>query len=412
MPTIPTGKLELELRRLYFRWLSHLGDEANMDKAVDRFEKQSIDLIERMGGQTARLGALANFPAPRRLDLSPHIGTIYSDMKQAAIQAGIQAGLNATDVARAMFRNGMDKSFHRLNRLARTETVSAYWKNAWDSIADLPELVMVWGSEDGPRTCAWCRERDGMVMESSQLRDHPNGRCTPIPTLRSMVEYKGSVDAGGRIYQDPEWGKDSSLPESLGPGSYREASYDDDSLPSMFTDEWGDDIENEAASYYGGDGYKVINKGLREKGKVPKDVRGLADELRSIIRRGQTSENLIVHRGMGEPGLARIFGLERDWTKGGDFPFETLVGKAFTEKGFLSTWAPGEGLNTQSSFIDNAAVMWDISLPAGTRGSKLGGLAGENEFLIPPGANLVIHNVAKSGNKTIIKAVLTNGSDL
>mgnify|MGYP003503283779 FL=1 len=207
MPTIPTGKMELELRRLYVRWLSRLGDNTDMNAAVDRFEKQSIDLIEKMGGRTAMLGALADFPAPKRLDLSPHIGTIYSDMKQAAIQAGIQAGLNASDVARHMFRAGMDKSYNRLNRLARTETVSAYWKNAWDSIDGLPDLVMVWGSEDGPRTCAWCRERDGMVMESSQLRDHPNGRCTPIPTLRSMVEYKGSVDAGGRIYQDPAWTK-------------------------------------------------------------------------------------------------------------------------------------------------------------------------------------------------------------
>ena len=207
MPTIPTGKMELELRRLYVRWLSRLGDNTDMNAAVDRFEKQSIDLIEKMGGQTARLGALADFPAPKRLDLSPHIGTIYSDMKQAAIQAGIQAGLNASDVARHMFRAGMDKSYHRLNRLARTETVSAYWKNAWGSIEDLPELVMIWGAESGPRTCQWCLERDGMVMESSQLRDHPNGRCTPIPTLRSMVEYKGSVDSSGRIFQDPEWTK-------------------------------------------------------------------------------------------------------------------------------------------------------------------------------------------------------------
>ena len=157
MPTIPTGKMELELRRLYVRWLSRLSDNTDMNAAVDRFEKQSIDLIEKMGGRTAMLGALADFPAPKRLDLSPHIGTIYSDMKQAAIQAGIQAGLNASDVARHMFRAGMDKSYNRLNRLARTETVSAYWKNAWDSIADLPEIVIVWGSEDGPRTCAWCR---------------------------------------------------------------------------------------------------------------------------------------------------------------------------------------------------------------------------------------------------------------
>ena len=208
MPTIPTGKMERELRAAYLRWLAGVSlDSKNISSKVDAFERQSIELIEKMGGQTASLGALAGFPVPKRLDLSPHVGTIYSDMKQAAIQAGMMIGLNATDVARQMFNAGMDKSFHRLNRLARTETVSSYWKNAWDSVADLPALVMVWGSEDGPRTCAWCRERDGLVMESSGLRDHPNGRCTPIPKLRSQVDYRGSISPDGSIYQDSAWGK-------------------------------------------------------------------------------------------------------------------------------------------------------------------------------------------------------------
>lgn len=66
---------------------------------------------------------------------------------------------------------------------------------------------MVWGSEDGPRTCAWCRERDGLVMDSPNLRDHPNGRCTPIPTLRSRVEYRGSISPDNQIYFDPNWNK-------------------------------------------------------------------------------------------------------------------------------------------------------------------------------------------------------------
>lgn len=210
--------MERELRALYLRWLRGLSYESSnvMDK-VDFFERQSTELIERMGGRTAMLGALADFPAPKRLDLSPHVGTIYSDMKQAAIQAGMIAGMQSTDVARAMFNAGMDKSFNRLNRLARTETVSAYWKNAWGSISDLPALVMVWGSEDGPRTCAWCRERDGMVMDSSDLRDHPNGRCTPIPTLRSQVEYRGSVSRDGSMYFDADWNKATRVPQQQAP---------------------------------------------------------------------------------------------------------------------------------------------------------------------------------------------------
>lgn len=208
MPTIPTNKMERELRALYLRWLRGLSyDSSNLPDKINAFERQSLDLIERLGGQTASLGALADFPVPKRLDLSPRVGTIYSDMQQAAIQAGIIAGQQSTDTARKMFNAGMDKSFNRLNRLARTETTNAYWQNAFNSIADLPLLVMVWGSEDGPRTCPWCRERDGMVMEDSNLRDHPNGRCTPIPMLRSQVEYRGSVRSDGQIYYDDSWDK-------------------------------------------------------------------------------------------------------------------------------------------------------------------------------------------------------------
>lgn len=208
MPTIPTGDMEKELRKLYLRWLSGLSyDSDNLAGKISAFQAQSEALIAKMGGRVAALGALGDFPAPRLLELSPYAGKIYDGMQQAAIQAGVAAGMNSVDVARAMFQNGMDKSFNQLKRLARTETTNAYWKNAFDSVADLPALVMVWGSEDGPRTCAWCRERDGLVMDSPSLRDHPNGRCTPIPTLRSRVQYRGSIDANGRIYHDPNWNK-------------------------------------------------------------------------------------------------------------------------------------------------------------------------------------------------------------
>jgi hypothetical protein len=206
MPTIPTGQMERELRKLYLRWLSGVSVESDdLTGAIDRFQRDSQELIESMGGRTAALGALADFPVPKRLDLSPVAGVVYNGMQQAAIQAGLMTGLNSVDVARAMFRQGMDKSFNRLKRLARTETTNAYWKNAFDSIADLPALVMVWGAERGPRTCPWCLERDGLVMDSPNLRDHPNGRCTPIPMLRSQVKYRGSIDSSGRIYKDPAW---------------------------------------------------------------------------------------------------------------------------------------------------------------------------------------------------------------
>jgi hypothetical protein len=191
---------------MYLRFLRGLAfDSSNLYDRLASFNRRAIALIESMGGQIASLGALADFPVPKELDLSPHMGTIYNDMQQAAISASITAGTNSREAARAMFAAGLDKSFRKLERLARTETVSAYWKNAFDSVADLPDLVMVWGSENGPKTCEWCRERDGLVMDSPSLRDHPNGRCTPIPTLRSRVDYRGSISPDHQIYYDRSW---------------------------------------------------------------------------------------------------------------------------------------------------------------------------------------------------------------
>lgn len=208
MPTIPTGELEREMRKRYLRFISGLSmDAKNLDQKLRDFEAAQMALIERLGGRTAMLGALGDFPAPKSLDLSPYAGTVYDEMQTTAIRAGIIAGSSSREAAQAMFRAGMDKSYRKLERLARTETVQAYWKNAWGSIADLPALVMLWGSEDGPRTCQWCKERDGLVMDGPGLRDHPNGRCTPIPTLRSQVQYRGSISQDGQIYHDPAWKK-------------------------------------------------------------------------------------------------------------------------------------------------------------------------------------------------------------
>ncbi|QCW22275.1 hypothetical protein SEA_LUNA18_6 [Microbacterium phage Luna18] len=220
MPTIPTGELERELRKLFLRFINGLAfDSSNLQDRTASFQRNAFELIERMGGRVAMLGTLGDFPAPRLLDLSPWAGTVYDQVQQAAIQASLAAGLNSVDVARAMFRAGLDQSFNRLKRLARTETTNAYWKNAFRSVADLPALVMVWGSEDGPRTCAWCRERDGLVMDGDSIRDHPNGRCTPIPTLRSQVKYKGSISLDNQIYWDPTWvsRNQSSKEEALAP---------------------------------------------------------------------------------------------------------------------------------------------------------------------------------------------------
>lgn len=210
MGTVPTGKMERQLRAEYLRWLADLPrHQDDLTGYVSTFEARSRALIAKMGGQVASLGALADFPTPKLLDLSPVANVVYDQMAQAAVQASIQAGMQATEAARAMLHAGLDKSFNRLNRLARTETVSAYWKNSWDSVADLPDIVMVWSPEYGKRTCEYCLSRDGLVVEDGNIRDHPQGRCTLIPTLRSRLNYKGTLEPDGSVTMDPRYTKKS-----------------------------------------------------------------------------------------------------------------------------------------------------------------------------------------------------------
>jgi hypothetical protein len=205
MGTVPTGMLERRLRQTYLQWLGGLSTEADVAAAIRTFEKRSRAVIAKEGGHAASLGALADFPVPKLLELSPRAGTIYDEMQQAGIRASIAAGLNSRDAARQILNAGLGKSYRQLERLARTETVSAYWKNQWDSVADLPDIVMLWGSEESKKTCDFCLSRDGLVVEDSNIRDHPNGRCTLVPTLRQNVKYKGTLQPDGSVTMDSKW---------------------------------------------------------------------------------------------------------------------------------------------------------------------------------------------------------------
>ncbi|UVK59164.1 minor capsid protein [Microbacterium phage CaptainRex] len=224
MATVPTGRMERELRQLFLRWLAGVPAQQDLTAYVALFEQQSRELIARLGGRAASLGALGDFPASKYLELSPVAGVVYNQMEQAVIQAGLMAGLASTDTAKQMLLTGLSKGFNRLTRLARTETTNAYWRNTWDSTKDLPNIVLLWSSETSPRTCVWCRERDGLVVDDPSIRDHPNGRCTLVAKTRSLVDYRGTLRADGSIYQDPAWGGSGVARPLLVDGKARSAA--------------------------------------------------------------------------------------------------------------------------------------------------------------------------------------------
>lgn len=410
MPTIPTGDMERELRKLYLRWLMGLSpDTDNLAGKVNTFQSQSEALIKKMGGRVAALGALGDFPAPKLLELSPYAGKIYDGMQQAAIQAGILAGMNSQDTARAMFRNGMDKSFNQLKRLARTETTNAYWKNAFDSVADLPGLVMLWGSEDGPKTCAWCRERDGLVMDSASLRDHPNGRCTPIPTLRSMVQYRGSIDPNGRIYFDANWNKSKAKteapqeaaldlakkqPDNVPPTNPRviKSMKDMDDfakgmpVPSKLTAKAAQVLDD----YAKGTAYTAnavlrgqkTYRGRTIDARTKTYTKGFTKEMDKMMDSSLIPEDVRVVRALGADAFGGIDELQK------------LVGGIYKDKGYMSTSLAEK----TSSAIYNVkdAVDMEIVVPKGSRGIYMAGesyLRSERELLLDRGTSLAVKSV-------------------
>lgn len=200
MGTVPTSKLESKLESYYRKWVLGLSNitEDDLPAYLEQFKVQSSRIINLYGGQAVRAAAMAGFPAPKVIDLSLKADHIYEAMQLTAIQAGIGTGLNPREIARAMFNAGMDSHYYSLERLARTEVTNAYWQHQWDQVEDL-DLVMVWSAEESARTCPWCLSRDGLVVKDKTIRDHPNGRCTLLPTLPEDVPLRNTK---GR---NPDW---------------------------------------------------------------------------------------------------------------------------------------------------------------------------------------------------------------
>lgn len=208
MATVPTGRMEREMRKFYLSWVEdihlHTSTAAALEEYVQLFKDTIQDIAESMGGDVSRLGVALDFPAPKFLDLSPHFSTVYEEIDKAIIQAGISIGANARETAAAIMRTSVNKEYYKVERLARTETVSAYWKNQWDEVNGLG-LVMLWSPENGPRTCQECLDKEGLVVADGNIRDHPNGRCTLLPTLVEDVQYRGTLQADGSVTYDPDW---------------------------------------------------------------------------------------------------------------------------------------------------------------------------------------------------------------
>ena len=191
MSGVSTARLERKLRALYLRWVRSLPGSTDPAASLQQFLRQARGIIMRYGGVVAFGGTRAGFPEPVAMPLDASWAHVVDALKEAVLRGGWAVGAHAREIARRLRDAGIDQAYHKLERFARTETVRAHWQRQWADAEGLDDIVMVWGAERGSRTCPWCLAKDGLVVKDKTVRDHPNGRCTLVPTLKDKVPLRG-----------------------------------------------------------------------------------------------------------------------------------------------------------------------------------------------------------------------------
>jgi SPP1 gp7 family putative phage head morphogenesis protein len=340
----------------------------------------------------------------------------------------LSTGTSADSLARALLRDDITasvvKDASRAQMIAVTEMSRALNTSTVDNYNQFGVEMVEWLAID-TGVCEICPANEaqgpiklGEVFESGDEAPpaHPNCRCTILPVVDEGAADNLPTESEPDL-STPEMEisdvADHSIEDITTDAYFKDANYDGFDLPDVWPNDEG---LSDAVSLYGGDGYRDMNSMLRSgelrasSEYTKKEIKTLNSSLTADLLSQKTSSPLSVYRGMSDDGFARIFGVQRDWATGGDFDFSQIKGSTFVEKGFMSTYAKGESLNTASSFVDFAQVTVKIDMPAGTYGSKFPGLSGENEFLLPPGSNLIVSDVERVGQKWQVNMTLTGQS--
>lgn len=145
-----------------------------------------------------------------------------------------------------------------------------------------------------------------------------------------------------------------------------------------------------AARRYAFRGYERWNGALR--GTRDTTEAGWADinRMRQITAE-TTTKDVTLHRALADLDFA------------GD---GALIGKSFTDKGFMSTAYGGASRMTLEEAADYP-IRLEIVAPAGTRGSLIGNTE-EREFVLAPGTTLTIIDAVEAGGVKYVRAVVTS----
>lgn len=208
------AQVEAELRRFH---------SAAYDKVVES-EREAIAAAQRDFGQMVRLADRAGVVGEwNRLpteavesmvgfmrngsplsSLFDSLGTEASAEVRRELLTGLALGQSPRAVSRRI-RQALGGDLARALRISRTETLRAYREATFQNYQANSHIINGWRwvSAKQARTCAACLAMDGTWHPlSERQQDHPNGRCTQIPSIngRDGAEQPAPWETGAQWF--------------------------------------------------------------------------------------------------------------------------------------------------------------------------------------------------------------------
>lgn len=161
--------------------------------------------------------------------------------------------------------------------------------------------------------------------------------------------------------------------------------------------------ERQSMTLYSGEAYKIINTSLRE-GNLSPEVQNIVTNLQSALNQMEVPQDMILYRGTGEGAFKHMLQVD---PISGDYNWEALKGKVYSDKAFLSTSVEESVANSYAeSSTGRYNVLWEINVPKGTSGGMLNNLSQyetEKELLLDKNQKLLITEVNKDNNVITLK---------
>lgn len=126
-------------------------------------------------------------------DLLAEIEPQARERLERGLVEGVATGRNPRQIARQV-APGIDGFRHRVETIARTEHMRAYREASRQSYLANADTVTgwTWTSAADRRTCPACFAMHGTLHTVDEvLDDHPRGRCSMAPSVRSLAEIVG-----------------------------------------------------------------------------------------------------------------------------------------------------------------------------------------------------------------------------